>query len=228
MSGGCTDCGRKGGCDGRKAEMFSALDETLARLYPGTPLGRARRGQGRTGSTPPWAPCWPSASARACPPSRSRCPARRRALRLRLRALPRPAPLAARGPRGAGEHGRLRRRPRRRRGALFAPRALDGGAGCGGAAGDDARARRSRRAADRGGPARGGVQSGVAPALPEAGGGARGARHPAPRLREIAEPPPGFDPGGYGALYGGEPAVANYLFYPQPCSAITTTVVAFR
>jgi hypothetical protein len=45
---------------------------------------------------------------------------------------------------------------------------------------------------------------------------------------EIAEPPPGFDPGDYGALYGGEPAVANYLFYPQPCSSITTTVVAFR
>lgn len=34
MSGGCTDCGRKGGCDHRKAGMFGAIDEALARLYP--------------------------------------------------------------------------------------------------------------------------------------------------------------------------------------------------
>src|SRR6185295_18973530 len=30
----CTDCGRKGGCDHRKQALFTALDETLARLYP--------------------------------------------------------------------------------------------------------------------------------------------------------------------------------------------------
>ena len=42
---------------------------------------------------------------------------------------------------------------------------------------------------------------------------------------EIMQPPPGFDPGDYALRYGGEPAVANYLFYPQPCSAVTTTVL---
>ena len=31
---GCTDCGRKGGCDHRKQGMFAALDVELARLYP--------------------------------------------------------------------------------------------------------------------------------------------------------------------------------------------------
>jgi hypothetical protein len=31
---GCTDCGRKGGCDSRKHGMFAAVDEALARLYP--------------------------------------------------------------------------------------------------------------------------------------------------------------------------------------------------
>ena len=45
---------------------------------------------------------------------------------------------------------------------------------------------------------------------------------------EIVEPPAGFDPGDYGDHYAGAPTVANYLFYPQPCSAITTTVVPAR
>jgi hypothetical protein len=34
MSSGCTDCGRKGGCDSRKGAMFGAIAETLDRLYP--------------------------------------------------------------------------------------------------------------------------------------------------------------------------------------------------
>jgi hypothetical protein len=40
---------------------------------------------------------------------------------------------------------------------------------------------------------------------------------------DILEPPAGFDPGDYAARYGGAPSVANYLFYPQPASAVTTT-----
>jgi hypothetical protein len=42
---------------------------------------------------------------------------------------------------------------------------------------------------------------------------------------EILEPPSGFDPGDYGERYGGAPAVANYLFFPQPASTVTTFVV---
>jgi hypothetical protein len=42
---------------------------------------------------------------------------------------------------------------------------------------------------------------------------------------EILEPPAGFDPGDYADRYSGEPRTANYLFYPHPCSAVTTTVV---
>jgi hypothetical protein len=34
MSGGCTNCGQKGGCDARKHGMFAAIDDALARLYP--------------------------------------------------------------------------------------------------------------------------------------------------------------------------------------------------
>jgi hypothetical protein len=32
--GGCTNCGNKGGCDSRKGTMFAAIDDALARLYP--------------------------------------------------------------------------------------------------------------------------------------------------------------------------------------------------
>jgi hypothetical protein len=42
---------------------------------------------------------------------------------------------------------------------------------------------------------------------------------------EILEAPAGYDPGDYAQRYGGAPSVANYLFYPQPCNAVTTTVI---
>jgi len=42
---------------------------------------------------------------------------------------------------------------------------------------------------------------------------------------EIVEPPAAFDPGDYAAAYGGVPSIANYLFYPQPPAAISTTTL---
>ncbi len=42
---------------------------------------------------------------------------------------------------------------------------------------------------------------------------------------EIAHAPPGFHAGAWKALYGGEPAIANYLFFPQPATMVTTTVL---
>ena len=42
---------------------------------------------------------------------------------------------------------------------------------------------------------------------------------------DLTQPPPGFDAGEYAQRYGGEPTLANYFFFPQPSSAITTTVV---
>jgi hypothetical protein len=45
---------------------------------------------------------------------------------------------------------------------------------------------------------------------------------------EITEAPKGYDPGDYGERYGGVPGVANYLFYPQPSSSITTTVLSLN
>ena len=43
---------------------------------------------------------------------------------------------------------------------------------------------------------------------------------------EIAHAPPGFHAGVWKDLFGGEPSIANYLFYPQPTTMITTSVLA--
>jgi hypothetical protein len=42
---------------------------------------------------------------------------------------------------------------------------------------------------------------------------------------EIAHAPPGFHAGGWRELYGAEPSVANYLFYPQPTTMVATSFV---
>ena len=42
---------------------------------------------------------------------------------------------------------------------------------------------------------------------------------------EIAHAPPGFHPGAWRDLYGADPAIANYFFYPQPTTMISTTVI---
>ena len=40
---------------------------------------------------------------------------------------------------------------------------------------------------------------------------------------DIAHAPPGFKGGEWRALYGAEPSIANYLFYAQPTTMISTT-----
>ena len=41
----------------------------------------------------------------------------------------------------------------------------------------------------------------------------------------IDRPPLGYDPADYAAQYGQEPGIVNYLFYPQPSTLVTTTFV---
>ena len=43
---------------------------------------------------------------------------------------------------------------------------------------------------------------------------------------EIAHAPAGFTAGTWRELYAGEPAIANYLFYPQPTTMVATSVLA--
>lgn len=45
---------------------------------------------------------------------------------------------------------------------------------------------------------------------------------------EIAAPPPGFHAGAWRELYGAEPALANYLFYPQPTTMVSTAWLGAR
>ncbi len=40
---------------------------------------------------------------------------------------------------------------------------------------------------------------------------------------EIAHAPPGFHAGSWRDLFGGEPSIAKYLFYPQPTTMVATT-----
>ena len=40
---------------------------------------------------------------------------------------------------------------------------------------------------------------------------------------EIAHAPPGYNAGSWRELFGGEPSIANYLFYPQPTTMISTS-----
>jgi hypothetical protein len=42
---------------------------------------------------------------------------------------------------------------------------------------------------------------------------------------EIAHAPPGFSAGSWRELFGGEPSIANYLFYPQPATMVATSFV---
>jgi hypothetical protein len=42
---------------------------------------------------------------------------------------------------------------------------------------------------------------------------------------EIAHAPPGFHAGTWRELFGGEPAIANYLFYPQPTTMVATMLL---
>jgi hypothetical protein len=42
---------------------------------------------------------------------------------------------------------------------------------------------------------------------------------------EIAHAPPGYQAGTWRELYGAEPSIANYLFYPQPTTMVATTYI---
>jgi hypothetical protein len=45
---------------------------------------------------------------------------------------------------------------------------------------------------------------------------------------EIAHAPPGFAPGIWRDMFGGDPSIANYLFYPQPTTMVATSFVEQR
>jgi hypothetical protein len=230
MSDGCTNCGKKGGCDHRKGEMFAAMDEALARLYPTRRWGERAEPDGtQPGGVPTGL-----------------------AARLADRLAERLKTLAVFLPGGQDETcdyiyvlclGRTPSLLEVREG-LAPPSALEQ------AAGDTVDERYLRVALSTVAPFAAVQQLALTATI---GDGVAlfeeslqaGVFDPVllPRFRtlvavlaelglrhldfgEMDEAPAGFDPGDYSERYGGAPALANYLFYPQPASSITTTVLA--
>jgi hypothetical protein len=225
VSGGCTDCGKKGGCDSRKHGMFAAVDEAMARLYP------TRRWTERDEAAGFGAGVAPGEAA-----------ALARALATRLKAL------AVHRPGTAEETcdyvyvlcvGRTPALIERLHGGsdvldeageiqeLYLRVALSSVARFAGVqqvamtAARDPDGRLVVTEAPRAGvfdPVLLKRFQTLVAVLAE-----HDVRHL--DFGEIVEAPEGYDPGDYADRYGGAPTVANYLFYPQPAAAITTTVL---
>jgi hypothetical protein len=227
---GCTDCGRKGGCDTRKHGMFAAVDDALARLYPTRRWNErnevAALGQGisadeaaaladaiaaRVGALALFRPGDPE---EWCEYIYVLCLGRTPSIvEIRDRHADAPADAIDDGGADGIEERYLRV-------------ALSGLARF---AGVQEVAMTLRRIGDdiviteR---ARGGVFDPVL--LPRfqslvAALAAAEIRHL--DFGEIVEPPDGFDPADYPERYGGAPAIANYLFYPQSTTAVSTVVM---
>jgi len=247
--GGCTSCGKKGGCDSRKHAMFAAIEGALARLYPTRRWGERddaaalkegiEREEGETLAAAAARRLGTAVVFRPGDPDewcdyvyvlclgRTPCIAE---LRERL------AGREERGPRREGEEGGGE-------GADASSIELEGG-------GPSLEERYLRVALSS--VARfAGVQE-VAMTLDREPGGdvvvterARSgvfdpillprfqalvavlaeAGIPPPPFGEIIEPPDGFEAAGYAQRFGAAaPVIANYLFYPQPPTAVTTSV----
>jgi hypothetical protein len=234
VSEGCTNCGRKGGCDARKHEMFAALDGALARLYPtrrwdqrdddaafeaGVPAAEghvlAALASARLSAAAVYRP---GAAAETCDYVYLLCVGRTPALAALREEAGTLAGLAAL--REALQDGPVT--------DVYLRVALSTLAGF---AAVQEVTLSGRLDPDDGAvilseTARAGVfepsllrrMQLLVALLAE-----RNIRHL--DFGDIAEPPEGFDPGSYADEYGGAPAIANYLFFPQPAAGVTTTTL---
>ena len=237
--GGCTECKNKGGCDHRKGSMMSAVDDALARLYP------ARRWDERDEAA-----AFRSGVTRA----EGAQLAHLLASRLKALALFRPGSddeycdfvyvLCV---------GRVPSILEIREGLTPAAARDDAAADAGGAGEGEGEEQLYLRVALSSLARFAGVQQVMMRLRHQAGDlviteSPRGGVFDPILLKrfqglvavlaeldirhldfgEILEPPAGFDAGDYADRYTGAPTVANYFFYPQPCSAITTTVIPAR
>jgi hypothetical protein len=232
MSGACTNCGGKGACNARKGAMFDAIEEALGRLYPtrcwsdrdeaagfgsglapgeGDVLARSLAARLRAGTL-----YRPGAADETCDYVYVLCVGRSPSLiELREAALDAGVAAALRASVLAGPVEEVYLRVALSTLARFAAvqevelraSATEDG---------EVTLTETPRAGVFAPPLLARLQALVGVL------GEMGIRHL--DFGEIIEPPHGFDPGDYAAKWGGVPAIANYFFYPQSPSSITTGV----
>jgi hypothetical protein len=224
--GGCTNCRGKSGCDDRKGTMFSAIDDTLARLYPsrrwGEPDDLVRLDAGICEHDGQALAEELSAELRAATFFRPGGP-EEYCDYIYVLCLGREPCLVQLRDGGVPMPEELRDQPVREQYLRVCLSAMARMAGVQQIAmeldwlGDDALVREVPRPGVYDAPLLSRFQRLVA-LLP-----AYDIRHL--DFGEISAPPRGFDPGRYPQLYGGEPQTANYLFYPQPSTMRVTTLL---
>jgi len=241
MGEGCTNCGNKGGCDSRKHGMFAALDAALTRLYPSRRWGERddlaaledgiAREEGealaaalarRMGAAVVFRPGepeeWCDYVYVLCL-GRTPCIAELRSS-LELAAQEGDAAGAPRWPDDVEDGGADGLDELYLRVALSSVARF---------AGVQEVSMTMRREGDElviTETARSGVFNPIL--LPRFQALVAGLAHTDIRhldFGEIVEAPEGFDPGDHAARFGAEPVIANYLFYPQSPTAISTVVV---
>jgi hypothetical protein len=231
MSEGCTDCGRKGGCEDRKGGMMAAIDEALGRLYPsrrwserddagafraGVPAGLgavlAERLAAALGTVALYRPGGPE---EYCDFVYALCFGRRPSVLEVREGAADPEGLLEVAADGEGV-SELHLRVALSSLAPFAAvqqvglsaRRMDGDLVCVEA------------------PRSGVFDSILLPRLQKlvAVLAALEVRHL--DFGDLTQPPAGFDAGTYPGRYGvGGPALVNYLFFPQPASTVITTLI---
>jgi hypothetical protein len=234
MSGGCTDCGRKGGCEDRKGGMMAAIDEAMARLYPSQRWGERDEASGFRSGIPQGlgaslaerlAPALgtltlyrPGGAEEYCDFVYVLCFGRQPSVLEVREGIAGAGTLLAAAGDGEGGVSELHLRVALSTLAPFAA--------------VQQVALSARRASDGvvcvEAPRSGVFDAVLLPRLQKlvAVLAALDIRHL--DFGDLTQPPPGFDGGDYPSRYGASAALVNYLFFPQPASAITTTVVALE
>lgn len=226
---GCTSCASKTGCDHRKGEMLAEIDRTLERLYPTRTWGEPRD-DGAAGLPPDELAALadelagrlsaatfvrPGDDAEPCDYVYVLCMGRTPcAIQVRDHGVAPPAEWRA----GAQLHELYLRLVISQRARVAAVQqvavAVDA------AADGSALIREAPRAGVYDPPLLPRMQKLVA-ILP-----AYDLLHV--DFGEIAHAPRDFAPGAWSELFGGKPAIANYLFYPQPTTMVATALVQPR
>lgn len=229
MSGGCTECGNKGDCDHRKGGMFAAIDEALIQLYPTRRWGEWDEARAfRAGVTPAAAAALaddisrrlqtltlyrPGADDEYCDWLYVLCFGRQPSiLEVREGAV---SPTAAWAETAGEPLEELHLRVALSTLAPFA--AVQQVTMRMESAGDEAVITEAPRTGVFDPILLPRFQKLVA-ALAEAD-----LRHL--DFGDLTLSPEGFDAASYRDRYDADPMLANYIFYPQPCASVTTTVV---